>query len=196
MKTRDLSNAELVTLAVAILGGELDFVDPEDVAVKCDELLPGHFAWRRYRDRIDLVKVRVALLDAKKERCGALLTGDNANGFLLTPAGANWVRTLHLNEDQAVDALGKSVRVADGQHLIESSRLRSERATLLHSEGRSDDITVQDAYAFARINEYFQRRARMRRVAIIEHCVSSDKQLSEVWAFLSLSFPEVFHDKT
>ena len=53
----DLRNPELVTLVVALLGGDLTYVDHEDIAVKSDELVPGRFSWRKYAGRIDLVKI-------------------------------------------------------------------------------------------------------------------------------------------
>jgi hypothetical protein len=48
-KTREqkgLSNHEIVTLAVYLLGGDTQHVDTEDIAVKANEIAPRRFTWR------------------------------------------------------------------------------------------------------------------------------------------------------
>lgn len=60
-----LTQAELVTVAVYLLGGELRKIDTEDTAMKAHEIAPGRFAWRKYPGQINLELVRVALSDAK-----------------------------------------------------------------------------------------------------------------------------------
>ena len=42
-----LSNHEIVTLALYLLGGDTQYVDTEDIAVKANEVAPGRFTWRR-----------------------------------------------------------------------------------------------------------------------------------------------------
>ena len=84
MKVADLSNYQLATVAVALLGGDVEYIDREDIAIKLDELSPGRFSWRKHPDRIDLVVVVAALRDAKKPKNGELLTGGNVEGWLLS----------------------------------------------------------------------------------------------------------------
>ncbi|MFZ0829061.1 MAG: hypothetical protein WAO02_16730 [Verrucomicrobiia bacterium] len=50
-KAKALSNHEIVTLAVYLLGGDSKRIDTEDIAVKANELAPGRFNWRKYRDQ-------------------------------------------------------------------------------------------------------------------------------------------------
>ena len=49
---RELASHEIVTIAVYLLGGEREPVDTEDVAKKANELAPGRFTWRKYKDQI------------------------------------------------------------------------------------------------------------------------------------------------
>lgn len=49
--SKTLSNNEIVTLAVFLLGGDSHCVDTEDVAVKVNEIAPGRFTWRKYPDQ-------------------------------------------------------------------------------------------------------------------------------------------------
>jgi hypothetical protein len=58
-KAKTLSNHEIVTLAVYLLGGDSKRIDTEDVAVKSNELAPGRFTWRKYADHFAQVFRRV-----------------------------------------------------------------------------------------------------------------------------------------
>lgn len=65
-----LSNSETVLVAVYLLRGDSNSVDTEDVAVKANELAPGAFTWRKYRDQINLEIVRVVLYNLiRKTSC-------------------------------------------------------------------------------------------------------------------------------
>jgi len=90
--TRQLTQREIVTLAVYLLGGDQHAVDTEDAAIKTHELAPGRFAWRKYPEQINLELVRVYLSDAKKPEKGDLLVGSGRTGWSLTKAGLNWAR--------------------------------------------------------------------------------------------------------
>ena len=70
-----LTNLEIMTLAVYLLGGESKRIDTEDVAVKANGLMPGRFSWRKYKDQINIEIVRAFLSDAKKPKNGAYLSG-------------------------------------------------------------------------------------------------------------------------
>ena len=42
-KSKALSNHEIVTIAVDLLGGDIQCIETEDIAVKSNELVPGRF---------------------------------------------------------------------------------------------------------------------------------------------------------
>ena len=58
-----LTNAELVVIAVAMLGGHSRYVDREDIAIAVNGIVTGRFNWRKYPERIDLNVVADALRD-------------------------------------------------------------------------------------------------------------------------------------
>src|SRR5262249_50821616 len=82
-----LTNPQIVTLAVYLLGGDRSTVDTEDVAVMAKELAPGRFTWRRHKAQINLELIRVYLSDAKKVAHGVLLRGSGNSGWALTARG-------------------------------------------------------------------------------------------------------------
>lgn len=191
MRISELTNYQLATMAVALLDGEVEPVDPEDIAIKLNEIAPGRFNWRKYPDRIDLVIVVAALRDAKKPRNGELIVGDNVGGWMLSPGGLEWVKNLELS--------AKELREAEVEHRRDSvvanqeaerARLRSTRAYELFADGRPDEISLQDFYRFARVNEYFQTRTRQRRYTVIENAVAGDAILTELWDLLKREFAE------
>jgi len=190
MRIDDFLNPELVTVAVALLDGDVEYVDPEDIAITVNDIAPGSFNWRKCPERIDLGAVRDALRDAKKPQKGGLLVGSNVGGWMLSPAGLKWIKTLDLGAVQGVQPVKhRRASIAANQE-AERVRLRSTKAYKLFIDGESEMITVQDFYQFARVNEYFQTKARQRRYAIVENAVVDDEVLSELWDFLKEKFVE------
>lgn len=175
---RELANHEIVTIAVYLLGGEREPVDTEDVAKKANELAPGRFTWRKYKDQINLEVVRVYLSDAKKKAKGAYLIGLGNTGWTLSEAGLAFVRA----NVGAVETLGP--REAVGQDRV---RLQRERARLMSTDayakvasGQKEEVTQRDAESFFRIDSYVRGEARHRRVATIANAHGADPELGPV----------------
>jgi len=190
MQIDDLSNPELVTIAVALLDGDVEYVDREDIAIQVNDVAPGRFGWRKYPEWIDLDTVGSALRDAKKPRGGGLLVGNNATGWMLSPAGLKWIRSLDLGDFQDVQSIKYRKDSIAANQQAECARLRSTQAYRLFIDGKSEEITLQDFYQFARVNEYFQSKARQRRYAIIDNAVVDDEVLSKLWDSLKEKFVE------
>jgi len=188
MQTEQLANYQLVTIAVMLLGGDLDYVDTEDIAIKVNEVAPERFGWRKYPDRIDLDSVRVALRDAKKPKNGGLLIGGNTDGWMLSPGGMRWCEALDLESMKLQQPIRYRRDSIAANLEAERIRLRQSQAYHFFEKGRGDAITTQDFYQFARVNEYFGEKARQRRYAIVENAVAGDEMLSKLWAMLKIHF--------
>ena len=188
MQKIELSKPELVTIAVALLGGDAMYVDREDVAIKVNDIAPGQFNWRKYPERIDLDAVGGTLRTAKKPLNGGLVVGNNTKGWMLSPAGLKWIKTLDLGiVDDKLPTKHRKASISANQEL-ERNRLFNTKAYNLFLEGKSKKISTQDFYEFARVNEYFQMKTRQRRYAIIANAVSDDETLSELWDLLQTKF--------
>jgi hypothetical protein len=155
--TKPVKQLDIVVLAVQLLGGHRKAVDTEDIAVKCHELAPGMFSWRKYPEQINLELVRVALSDAKKRSYGQLLSGSGREGWRLSPSGIDWV------------ASKGSALVADGPVQIDRDRLsagsvdavrkKREKTRILSSAAwnswtEQKTISLRDARNLFRIDEY------------------------------------------
>ncbi len=187
MQQADFSKSQLVTIAVALLGGDTVYVDREDVALKVNDIAPGRFNWRKYPEQIDLDAVGGSLRTAKKRNLG-LVVGNNTKGWMLSPTGLKWIKTVDLTAvHNELPVKHRKASISANQEL-ERNRLFNTKAYNLFVEGKSKAITVQDFYEFARVNEYFQTKTRQRRYAIIANAVSNDDTLSKLWDLLQTKF--------
>jgi hypothetical protein len=188
---RELANHEVVTLAVYLLGGDRHPVDTEDVAKKANEMAPGRFTWRKYKDQINLETVRVYLSDAKKTAKGRYLIGSGNAGWTLSEEGLVFAR-------KRTEA-GNLVRKAPPRRAVGKDRLREqrERAQLIASDafqkvvsGRTNEITLREAEAFFRVDSYVRGDARRRRVAMVANSHGDDPELGPAITFLSRMIKE------
>jgi hypothetical protein len=158
---KDLTSAqaarlfEVVALAVAELGGASRSVDTEDVAIRCHELAPTLFSWRKYPSQVNLEIVRVSLSDAKKQKNGQLLSGSGRDGWRLTRRGLDWISRVapsrHVSE-----RVGLTRRTAGSIDTVraarEVARLEASEAWAHWKAGRAIDL--ESARALFRIDSY------------------------------------------
>ncbi|MBI1955082.1 MAG: hypothetical protein HYS38_01670 [Acidobacteria bacterium] len=93
MPTKELSNIDVALFALYRIGGAQHPVDMEDIAIKCWELAPKKFSWKKYPKYPESEPARIALFDAAKPKYGKLVRGRNKRtGWMLTVAGIDYVR--------------------------------------------------------------------------------------------------------
>jgi hypothetical protein len=176
-KGSGLSNIEIVTLAVYLLGGDSRHVDTEDVAVKANEIAPKRFSWRKYPDQINLEIIRVYLSDGKKPSKGGYLIGSGREGWLLTSKGLDFAK----GRAPRLTVIGQSQAPRSPK---ERQWLQAERRRLLTSEAfelfSSDGIgavSEQQASMFFRIDEYVRTTEREQKITRIVNAFRDDPQL-------------------
>jgi hypothetical protein len=105
-KREPVSNVDIATYALAVLGGAERTMHSEHIAAKCFELAPTQFGWRlpEYRGWPDKYVAKTALDDAKKIDLadGAYALDVAKDGWRLTPTGARW---FHENAQRIARAL-------------------------------------------------------------------------------------------
>jgi hypothetical protein len=176
---KGLANHEIVTLAVYLLGGDTQYVDTEDAAVKASELAPGRFTWRKYREQINIDTVRKRLWDAVTPEKGAYLAGSEKKGWMLTGAGLKFATK---NIASVVSADLSKERLG----LKEKQWLRSERVRMMSSDaymkvlnGLADAVTFQEAEEFFRIDAYVTGPAREQKIMRAMTTFGDDQELGE-----------------
>jgi hypothetical protein len=176
-KPKALSNHEIVTLAVFLLGGDSKRIDMEDVAVKANELAPGRFTWRKYRDQINIKNISAFLYDARKPKNGGYLIGTDIDGWILTEPGLNFAKV-------RVGELRGSALARDPLNPRERSLLRRERERMLSSDAfvkfssnQADTISLQEAESFFRVDAYVTGDARMEKILRTKNRFGDDAEL-------------------
>lgn len=169
-----LTNEQASLIALLGLAGELDAVDTEDVALAADQIAPGRFRWRKYKQHIDLGLVRNGLQDAKKDD---LVSGGALKGWKLTEAGAAQAR--ELADAHNLKSVRRRETPADrARRAAEAKRLRGEDAYRQWKSGDAGHIAVRDIHRFFRIDEYVVGAARLERVRKLALLFEGDAELS------------------
>lgn len=184
----ELNNSEIVTIAVAALGGAAQPVDLEDVAIKAYELAPGNFSWKKYKDKIDLGIVRFSLQDACRKMDPPLLKGTVKRGYMLTQAGSELINSTAIQK--MTSALKDTPRKQSAEAKLVAERKRLENSQAYHKFiiDRSQDITKIDFQEFTRVNDYFPAHLREQRFEMITNATKGDPNLEKLWIFLKDNF--------
>lgn len=134
-------------------------MDTEDIAILADELAPGRFRWRKFKEHIDLGLVRNGLQDARKK---GLTTGGARHGWILTEEGVTESRVLL---PRVSDRLTRE-RLAVEQRKWETrerTRLLAEPSFRLALESGVDVLTKRDVLRLFRLDEYASSERIMER---------------------------------
>lgn len=176
---RELTQKELVTTALFLLGGDKQAYDTEDIAIKAAEIAPGKFSWRKYRDNIDLDLVRSALKNAKIEL--KYVVGSQKKGWMLSSTGFQFAR----------DSRKKSwAKPIEREPEREQLQVNKEKERLFASEAyryfmdngeagieKMPKVIIDD---FFRINDYVKGEARFKKIARIENLFMDDPDLGVI----------------
>jgi hypothetical protein len=175
-----------VVVAAYLIGAQTAAVDTEDVAVKADEIVPGCFVWRKYKNQINLDAVRVHLSDAKKEKNGALIAGTGTSGWRLTPAGV----VLAQQYAKSYASSRKLVSVPATRQWLEAERRRllgSDAYDTANRRGLSS-VSAREAEELFRIDDYVTGVARAEKVERLLHFFGNDPEVGVMLQTLAKRF--------
>jgi len=176
---------QIVVLAVYLLGGESQYVDTEDIAVKANEVAPGRFTWRKYPDQINIENVRTFLSDAKKPKNGEYLIGSGKKGWFLTETGHKFARK-HVRNLAGADLSRIRMTKEERRWLQrERTRMLSSKAYEKFTLKKADEITVQEAEAFFRLDDYVTGMARERKLTRALNTFADDPDLGLAVKFMA-----------
>lgn len=179
------SNIEIVTLAVYLLGGKTNFIDTEDIAVKSNELASGRFTWLKYPDQINIEKIRKSLSDAKRQKKGGYILGSHKDGWRLTEAGLNFSKK-RINDLEHVNISRPPINKKElAYYNREKIRMLSTKAYEKISNNDADAITIPEAEAFFRIDDYVKGEIRRQKIERIITTFNDDPDLNSVIQILA-----------
>lgn len=185
-----LANHQLVVVAAYLVGAQSTSADTEDIAVKVNELAPGRFSWRKYKDQINIDTVRKRLWDATKPEKGSLLIGTEKVGWRLTKAGFDFARK-HIRSGPLVQPM--KARASQAERTAKSreiKRMLGEGAFQKIKEGREAEITRSDAERFFRLDDYVTGKARIAKIERFRIIASANTELLSAIEILSTKVKE------
>jgi hypothetical protein len=176
----NLAQHEIVAIATFLLGGDRRPVDMEDIAVKANEIAPGRFSWRRYKDQIDIETIYKRLWESTKQEKGGYITGSRGDGWSMTLAGTKFAeRTV-----PALANLGPSrerrTKKEEDRLRRERNRMRAEVAYEKARDGRFSEVTSLEAERFFRLDDYVVGVVRERKIQQTENAFRDDPDLRPV----------------
>ena len=180
-----MANHEVVVIAAYLAGAEKDAADTEDIAVKANELAPGRFTWRKYKDQISIDAVRKRLWDSTKPEKGAYLIGSERGGWRLTKNGFDFAR-----RQIAAGNVGQPARAPKSQseraaNSRELKRLLIEDAFQKFLRGDVNSITRSEAERFFRIDDYITGKARLAKIERFRILAAENTELSEAMSVIA-----------
>jgi hypothetical protein len=176
----DLALHEIVTLATYFAGGDRKHVDTEDVAIKAEEIAPGRFSWRKYKNRIDLELIYKHLWDLTKPDKGGYVTGSKNDGWLMTLAGAAFAEQAVGRLKNLQPAREKRPKREENWMKRERARMQGEAAYAKIREGRESELTRAEAEKFLRLDDYVLGAARARKIQQAEIDFRDDPELGPI----------------
>lgn len=179
------ANHELVVLAAYLVGAQKAVADTEDIAIKANELAPGRFSWRKYKDQINIDTVRKRLWDATKQDKGAYLIGSEKTGWRLTKAGFDFARRSVKKTNAATLGKERTSQTEGVSNARELRRMTLEDAFVKFAKGKMEDITKAEAERFFRIDDYVTGKSRSAKIERFKIIASKDKRLSIAIEFLT-----------
>lgn len=175
--TENLAMHEIVAIAAFLAGGDRKHVDTEDIAVKANEVAPGRFSWRKYRDQIDLEAIYKHLWDLTKPDKGSFVEGSKHAGWLMTKDGIDFAERTVGKLPSLRPAREKRPKSEEKWIKRERDRMLSEPAYGKARDGRFSDITLIEAQKFFRLDDYVVGAVRTRKLQQAEMDFRDDPEL-------------------
>lgn len=149
------------------------------------EVAPGRFSWRKYKNQVNIEQVRRRLTDAALADKGGYVTGSQKLGWQLTEAGMAFAQRAVVNMDKSLLAREPMSKVERNWANRERLRLLTSDAYLAYvSEGKSA-ITIRQAEAFFRLDDYIEGTGRDQRIDRILNVFGGDHELGEAAQFMA-----------
>ena len=182
---RALANHELVVLAAYLAGAQSALADTEDIAIKANELAPGRFTWRKYKEQINIDAVRKRLWDASKPEKGAYLIGSEKGGWRLTKAGFDFASRYANDGMTAQPSKTRASQDERKTQTREIKRMLSDEAFQKIHLGLTASITKSEAERFFRTDDYVTGKARAAKIERFRIMATGNSELARAIKILS-----------
>jgi len=175
-----LSNQEIVTVAIYVLGSGVGTFDIETIAKKADELAPGRFRWKTDPNMISDSNTWDALSNARKK--GFILqqaNEKNTDSYLITEEG---VKFSEKNINKIKDFDQSKIRIPVSKEIYENTknRLITTSAYQKAKNLKVDQITVKEFNQFFRLNDYMKTAQKKEKIQKIKNLFIHEKEFKKL----------------
>lgn len=173
MKNNNLSNQEIVTMAIYVLGQGQKGFDIETIAKKADELSPGSFRWKTDPEMISDSNVWDALSNARKKKW--IL--EKISNYFLTEIGVEFCeKNKHLLN---IKKKFKSRLRGMDREIYENTKLRvvNSKAFLKIKSNEIEEISLNDYRDLFNLNKYMSKDQEIEKVQKHLNMFINDKEI-------------------
>jgi hypothetical protein len=175
-----LSNQEIVTVAIYVLGSGIGTFDIETIAKKADELAPGRFRWKTDPNMISDSNTWDALSNARKK--GFILqqaNEKNTDSYLITEEG---VKFSEKNINKIKDFDQSKIRIPVSKEIYDNTknRLITTAAYQKAKNSKLNEITKREYNDFFRLNDYMKNPQKQEKIQKMKNLFISDKDFKKV----------------
>jgi|TARA_B110000238_G_C15862079_1_gene325606 hypothetical protein len=175
-----LSNQEIVTVAIYVLGSGVGTFDIETIAKKADELAPGRFRWKTDPNMISDSNTWDALSNARKK--GFILqqaNEKNTDSYLITEEGVIFSKK---NIDKIKDFDQSKIRIPVSKEIYENTknRLIATNAYQKAKNSKVNEITKREYNDFFRLNDYMKSPQKNEKIQKIKNLFVSEKDFKKI----------------
>jgi len=180
-----LSNQEIVTVAIYILGSGVGTFDIETIAKKADEIAPGRFRWKTDPNMISDSNTWDALSNARKK--GFILqqaSQKNTDSYLLTEEGIKFSEK-NLNKIQKYDQ--SKIRIPVSKEMYENTKNRLI-ATIAYQKAKNSkekEITIKEFNQFFRLNDYMKNSQKEEKIQKIKNLFIHETEFKKIIEIIS-----------
>ena len=178
----NINKRDICLFALVDVGGDVEFVSTEEVAVRAFEIYPERFGLIKYQQFPDVDSVRVTLSDLRKPKYKSLVEGGQRSGWRATKGGARWERAHRKAVIGAMkNKLSGERRISSG-HLMTTEKVRSARLNrIVRSEAfakwkKGVRPSVYDFYDLLRIDNYTPENVYREHLRALLEVVPEDSQ--------------------
>jgi hypothetical protein len=143
-----VDNPDFIPIALFQLGGDTEFVDVEDIFVRCYELAPDRFGWRTH-DLPNYKTVSKALRDFEARNPGLLLKTADGLRRQLSAAGIEWLRDRLPSLEQTLVRVGRNPATRRPSQRILNELAENPLVRAFESGERPELVKYQVADALA-----------------------------------------------
>jgi hypothetical protein len=190
----EISNKDVVLIALYNLGGSTKRIHQETIAVEADKIAPGRFRWMSDNTRISDHNVWNSLRNAKTGN--DLHCTDKEGSWILTDYGINLFETKFKNMKMTITPRKRKKPPHEEKKLkLLTTRMQNSGAINLIENKQENKIDTVVIEKFFKINSYMSDDKILEKVRSLKESFEDHKKYTSIINIMEKKFREIKEDK-